>query len=356
MAGHAVLFDTNNALTRKKWAKELYRVILPATEFNDLVGSGSNSIIEMRTDLGKGEGDNIKFGIRLPLVADGVVGTDTVEGNEEKLRFRNFSVTIEEINKAVDTGGRMDEQRIPYSLMEEGKNGLQDWWADFLSNYVFSVLCGDTSYKVSGVTFAQANVAPDAGHLLRVNDVATDAAMTAADTMDLTFLDRMKQIAEAPILTGTYTAADKQYKVRPIKIGGKDYYRVILHTLVFDKLRQNMNAGQWGDLLRSAGKLQQPNVEFEYNGLLVSKSNRIRPSSTNASVYNNILLGCQAAVFAWGGAGESKSSTMSFVPYTADAERYVMIRGGGILGCKKVTFEDVDFGVVVGRSWGERLT
>jgi N4-gp56 family major capsid protein len=356
MAGHPVLFATNDNLTRKKWAKELYRVILPATEFGDLVGSGSNSIIEMRTDLGKGEGDTVTFGIRLPLVEGPIVGTNTVEGNEEKLRFRNFSVTIEELNKAVDTGGKMDQQRIPYNLLEEGKNGLQDWWADWLSNYVFSVLCGDASYTVGGATFAQANVAPDAGHLLRVNDVATDATMTSADLMDLTFLDRLKQKAEVPVASGTYTAADKQYKVRPLKIGGKDYYRVILHPYVFDRLRQNMNIGQWGDLLRSANKLQVPNVEFEYNGLLVSKSLRIRPSATNGNVYNNILLGCQAAVFAWGGAGESKSTTMSFVPYTADAERYVMIRGGGILGCKKVTFDSIDFGVVVGRSWGEALT
>jgi N4-gp56 family major capsid protein len=356
MAGHAVLFSTNDNLTRKKWARELYRAILPATEFNDLVGSGSHSLIEMRTDLGKGEGDVVKFGIRLPLVGEGIVGTNTVEGNEEKLRFRDFSVTIEELNHAVDTGGKMDQQRIPYNLMEEGKNGLQDWWATNLSDYVFSVLCSDTTYQIAGVTFAQANTAPDTGHLVRVNDVATDATMTGADVMDLGFLDRMKQMAEVPISTGTYTAADKQYKVRPLKIGGKEYYRVILHPYVFDRLRQNMNVGQWGDLLRAANKLQVPQVEIEYNGLLISKSPRIRPSSTNANIYNNILLGCQAAVFAWGGAGESKSTTMSFVPYTADAERYVMIRGGGIFGCKKVVFDSVDFGVIVGRSWGEKLT
>ena len=73
----------------------------------------------MRTELAKGEGDLIKFGIRVPLTGTGIQGNDTVEGNEEKLIFKDFSVTIEELNHAVDTGGKMEEQRVPYNLMEK---------------------------------------------------------------------------------------------------------------------------------------------------------------------------------------------------------------------------------------------
>jgi N4-gp56 family major capsid protein len=348
MAAHDLIFLTNDGSTRKKWAKELYRAILKAVEFNDLVGTGPNSIVQLKTDLGKGEGDTITFTIRLPLSGEGVVGNKTVEGNEEKLRTRNFSMTIEELNHAVDTGGRMDQQRVPFDLMQEGKDGLQEWWTDKLSDYVFATLCGDTSYQIAGETFAQACEAPDSDHLLRVNDVASDATMTAADMMDLSFLDRMKQLAEVP--TGT-----ECYRIRPLLIGGKKYFRVILHNYVFDRLRQNFNAGQWGDMLRSAQKLALPNIEFEYNGMLVSKSERIRVSSTNSAVYNNILLGAQAACFAWGGAGESKSSVMAFVPYEKDAKRYIMIRGGGIFGCKKTRFQSKDFGIITGRSYATKL-
>jgi N4-gp56 family major capsid protein len=348
MGSHDVLFLTNDGSTRKKWAKELYRVILKAVEFNDLIGTGTNSIIQLKNDLGKGEGDTITFTIRLPLTGEGVVGAATVEGNEEKLRTKNFSMTIEELNHAVDTGGRMDQQRVPFDLMQEGKDGLQEWWVDKLSDYVFSVLCGDTTYQIGGVTFAQANEAPDTDHLVRVNDVATDAAMTAADMMDLSFLDKMKQQAEVP--TGT-----DNFRFRPLIIGGKKYFRVILHNYVFDRLRQNFNVGQWGDMLRSAQKIGVPNVEFEYNGMLISKSERIRKSATNANVYNNIMVGAQAACFAWGGAGESKSSVMAFVPYEKDAKRYVMIRGGGIFGCKKTRFGGKDFAIITGRSYATKL-
>lgn len=350
MAGNPkTQFLTNDALTRKRWAKDLFSILLPATEFNDLTGTNTNSIIQLRTELAKGEGDLIKFGIRVPLTGTGIQGNDTVEGNEEKLIFKDFSVTIEELNHAVDTGGKMEEQRVPYNLMEEGKNGLQEWWADKLSTFAFAVLCGDTSFEmVTGKgDFGTAITAPDTNHHLKVNDVA-EASMTAADVLDLTFLDRMKQLAEVPN-TGCY-------KVRPLMIGGKKYFRVVLHTYVFDALRRNTNVGQWGDLLRSANKLAVPNVEIEYNGLLISKSERIRKVSGTTNVYRNLLLGAQAAVFAWGGAGESKSTTMAFVPYEKDAKRFVMVRGGGIFGMAKTRFNSADYGIITGSSWGERIS
>jgi N4-gp56 family major capsid protein len=330
----ATRFASNDALTRKKWARDLFSILLKGIEFNDLIGTSNQSIVQLKKDLGKGEGDEITFGIRLPLVGEGIVGYDTVEGNEEKMIFRNFKMTVEELNHAVDTGGKMEEQRIPYNLLQEGKDALQEWWQDKLSDMLFAQLCGDTTYTVAGKTFAQVPTAPDTYHHFKVNDVA-EASMTAADELDLSFLDRMKQAA-------------------PLNIGGKKFYRIILHNYVFDRLRQNMNVGQWGDLQRAAGKLALPNVEFEYNGMLVSKSERIRSLVSN--VYRNVLLGCQAAVMAWGGAGESKSTTMSFVPYTKDAERYVMIRGGGILGIKKVYFNSKDYGVITGASYATKLS
>jgi len=338
-------FATNDPLTRKKWAKDLFKIILPAVEYSYLVGTGSDSIVQLRTELGKGEGDKITFGIRLPLTGAGIVGRDTVEGNEEKLIFKDFDMTIEELNHAVDTGGKMDQQRIPWDLMTEGRNALQDWWVDKLSDLLINTLCGNTSFTIAGKTFAQACTVPTKH--LTVNDTA-EASITSADVMDLHFLDRMKQRAQMP------TAGTKERKVRPLKKGGKDYFRVILHTFVFDALRQNLNVGQWGDLLRAANKLQIPNVEFEYNGMLVTKSERISQSYTN--VYRNVLLGCQSATWAWGGAGESKGSVMAFVPYEKDAKRYVMIRGGGIFGVKKVVYQAEDYGVVTGSSYGAALT
>lgn len=352
MAEPLTRFLTNDPLTRKKWARDLFSIILPAVEFNSLVGSGSDSIVQMRKELGKGEGDEITFGIRLPLQGAGVVGDNTVEGNEEKLRFRNFKCTIEELNHAVDTGGRMEEQRVPYDLMKEGKEALQDWWTDKLSDYVINVLFSNSGFRVAGQEFAQPIMEPDALHHLVINSKANEAAITSDDTISLSFLDALKQRAEVP--------KDNAYKIRPMKVGGKNYFRVLMHNYTFEELRQNTNVGEWGDLLRAANKLQIPEVEIVYNGLMISRTERapvMVPHSADprAGAYRVALMGAQSAVWAWGGAGESKSTTMSFVPYTRDAERYVMVRGGGIWGCRKTRFEGMDFGIMTGSVWSAPL-
>lgn len=351
-------FLTNDNLTRKRWAKDLFAVMLPGIEFNYLVGKGTDAIVQMRTELGKGEGDQITFGIRLPLTGTGRVGDETVEGNEEKLKFRDFSCTIEELNHAVDTGGRMEEQRVPYNLMMEAKDGLSEWWQERLSELVINALVGNTSYSFCGrdmggsTPFGSAITAPTTEQHLFMNSKANEAALTSADTIDLSFLDALKQRAEVP--------STNCFKVRPLNMGGRKYFRVMMHNYAFDSLRQNTNVGQWGDLLRAAGKLKMPEVEIEYNGMLISKSERVprtvAGSDDYAGVYRTVLLGAQAGVWAWGGAGESKSTTMSFVPYTKDAERFVNVRGGGIFGIKKTVFTTSgDYGAIVGSHWADRI-
>lgn len=343
---------TNDAVTRKRWAKDLFAVVLPAVEFNDLVGTGADSIVQIRTELGKGEGDQITFGIRLPLVGEGIVGRDKVEGNEEQLRLRDFKMTIEELNHAVDTGGKMEEQRIPYNLMQEGKDGLQEWWADKLSDYVINVLAGNSAYRISGKVFANAIAEPDADHFVTPGGTA-EASLTVTDKMDLTFLDKLKQKAEIG------DPKNGIYKLRPIKRNGKNYYKVIMHNYVFDQLKANTNVAQWGDLVRAANKMAEPQVEIEYNGLLIIKSERMPKTvdlGSGAGIYRTVVLGCQAACWAWGGAGESKSSVMAFVPYTRDAQRFAMIRGGGIFGCQKTGFDGKDYGVITAATYGAPIS
>ena len=115
---------------------------------------------------------------------------------------------------------------------------------------------------------------------------------------------------------------------------------------------------QRGDLQRAANKLAEPNVEIEYNGMMIVKSERM-PKVVDlgatvplSGIFRTILVGCQAACWAWGGAGESKSSVMAFVPYTRDADRFLMVRGGGILGCKKTVFDGKDYGVITASTYG----
>jgi N4-gp56 family major capsid protein len=293
-------------------------------------------------------------------MGEGVVGRDKIEGNEEALRMRDFKMTIEELNHAVDTGGKIEEQRIPYNLMQEGKDGLQEWWSSKLSDYIINVLAGNSKFKIAGKDFGQAITEPDTDHFVTPAGVV-EAALDVTAKMDLVFLDKLKQQAE---IGDPYNGI---FKLRPLIKGGKKYFKVYMHNYVFDQLRMNTNVGQWGDLVRAANKLAEPQVEIEYNGLLICKSERmpkVVDLGSRSGIFRTVLLGAQAACWAWGGAGESKSSVMAFVPYARDAERFMMVRGGGIFGCKKVGFPvskggttDVkDYGCVVASTYGAPIS
>jgi len=144
---------------------------LPAVEYSALVGNNSDAAVHMRTELGKGEGDELTFGIFLPLTADPRVGQEEVEGYEEKLLTEDFSCTIEEVNKAVDTGGVMEAQRIPYDLVQKGKSLMADWWPSWLSDLLINTLVGNSAYRVGTHVFAQAITEPDSDHHMIVNDL-----------------------------------------------------------------------------------------------------------------------------------------------------------------------------------------
>lgn len=357
--------DTDNPLTRKRWAKDLFRVILPQVEYSDVVGTGPDSIIQSRTELGKGEGDKITFGIVLPLRGDAVIGRSPVEGTEEELQTRNFSITVEEMNKAVDTGGKMEQQRVPYDFLQIGKEALGKWWSSLLSDYVINMLIGNSDFKIAGEDFAQAITEPSTNHHLLMNDRSAESSIDSSDVINLSFLEGMKQRAEIPV----GTPQQNDFKVRPLQIKGKNYYVVYMHNYAFDLLRRNTNVNEWGDLARNARTLQEwgaPQAEIEYQGMLIKKTERIPcmyPDSSDSTgrtgVYRCVLCGAQAGVIAWGGAGESQGTTLSFVIYNKDAKRFVNVRAGGIWGAARVQFgpsgSKVDYGSVVGSGWASPL-
>ena len=102
----------------------------------------------MRDELTKGAGDRITVGLRLQLVGGGVVGDNTLEGNEEALSTYNDTILIDQLRHAVRSKGKMSEQRVPFSVRQESMDGLKDWWSDRIDTWFFNQACGFTAIRV----------------------------------------------------------------------------------------------------------------------------------------------------------------------------------------------------------------
>lgn len=183
-------YGVNDALAVKLWSKKLFQDALKATYASRFMGKTSASLLQIKDETSKGPGDRITYGLRMQLTGAGVQGDGTLEGNEEALTTYSDSVLIDQLRHAVRSGGKMSEQRIPFSVREEAKAGLQDWWAGRIDDWFFNQLAGYTAQADTRYTGNQAATAPSTNRKLFAGATATDVGQGASDIFNLNLIDK----------------------------------------------------------------------------------------------------------------------------------------------------------------------
>src|SRR5262249_54129297 len=135
-------YGTNDPLAVTLWSKVLLREVLKNTWAQKFMGEDENSVIQIKDETQRSQGDKITFGLRMQLSGNGVLGDGTLEGMEESLTTYSDAVIIDQLRHAVRSKGKMSEQRIPFSVREEAMSGLADWWADRIDFSFFNQACG----------------------------------------------------------------------------------------------------------------------------------------------------------------------------------------------------------------------
>src|SRR6267378_1091201 len=147
-------YGVNNALAVKLWAKKLAHESLKETFIFKFIGDDENSVIQIKEETSKSPGDRITVGLRMQLSGDG-----TLEGNEEALTTYSDNVLIDQLRHAVRSAGKMSEQRVPFSVREESRMGLQDWYAGRMDAAFFNQVGGNTAQADTRYTGSNATVA-----------------------------------------------------------------------------------------------------------------------------------------------------------------------------------------------------
>lgn len=337
-------YGVNNALAVKLWSKRLIREALKATFVSKFMGEGDTELIQIKTETSKGPGDQITFGLRMQLTGDGVAGDGTLEGNEEALVTYSDALIINQLRHAVRSGGKMSEQRVPFSVRDEALSGLRDWWAGRLDTWFANQITGYTVQSDTRYTGMTATIAPTTAQLL-IQGQATEGALTSADTYSLAIIDHAVNLAK------TLTPV-----IRPIMDNGKPYYVAFLHPNQVRSMRTNTNTGEWADIQKAAmtGGDVSDNPIFTgalgiYNGVILHEWTRLPNAvSAGAAVANtkrSVLCGAQAAVFATG--ENSSNSQPNWYEQLFDYGNKLGVAGGMIAALKKTVFNSADFGTIV---------
>jgi N4-gp56 family major capsid protein len=338
-------YGVNHNMAVKLWSRKLFEDALKTCWMSKFIGKSSDSAIQMLTDTQKGPGDRIRVGLRMQLSGAGIEGDSTLEGNEEALSVYTDDLLINQLRHAVRSQGKMSEQRIPFSVREEARQGLTDWWSDRIDTALFNQLAGNTGQTDTRYTGHNATIAPTsstnwvfANGSLGVSNETQVASASASNIFKLSMIDALVEKAKT-----------NSPMIRPIKVDGKDKYLMFLHPYQVTDLRQNTNSGQWLDINKAVyqgSKASNPIYDGslgEYNGVILHESTRV-PTVTSG-VYRAIFMGSQAGVIGFGQDGSPNKA--SWHEELFDYGNQLGVEAGMIWGAKKAVFNSADFGVIV---------
>jgi N4-gp56 family major capsid protein len=341
------VFGVNDPLAVKLWSKRLIREALKATFIFQFAEESDDAMVQIREETEKSAGDRITIGLRMQLTGDGTLGDGTLEGNEEALVTFSDNLFIDQLRHAVRSGGKMSEQRVPFSVREEGLAGLRDWWAGRLDQAMANQLAGNTLVTDVRYTGNQAAVGPSSNNLIIQGGYANEQSITSTDVFNLNLIDRAS--ARAKTLTPV---------IRPLRLGREPVYVAFLHNYQVYSLRTATAVGQWLDIQKAAmtgGEIDDnpllTGALGKYNNVILHEWSRLPNAISSASglaVANTkraLFAGAQAGAFALGMGHEIDRP--AWVEQLFDYGNQLGVSAGLIYGLKKLVYNAQDFGTIV---------
>jgi N4-gp56 family major capsid protein len=345
----------------KLWSRRTFREALKSTSVSKFFGTTTDSLIQILDEANKGPGDRITTILRMQLNGAGIIGDNTLEGQEEALTTYTDNIFIDQLRHAVRSAGRVTEQRIPFSIREEIQLGLSDWWQDRISTWFFNQACSNTAVTDTRFSGLQSVAPADTAHNFIAGTGFTGGANSAAllsdtvsDRMQLSLIDMA--VAQAKTISPM---------IRPLMIDGAQRYVMFLHPYQVKDLRVTTGTGTWQDIQKAAlmGGQYSDNALFTgalgmYNNVILHEDPRVPLVSdfSGTAIANTraaVLCGAQAATLAFGrGYGlNGTNQILTWVEEKFDFENQFGVAAGLVGGMKKSVYNGMDFGTIRVGTW-----
>jgi N4-gp56 family major capsid protein len=357
--------DTRAAsgLTPEVWDDEFFVEYISGIQlFSSLMGTGPNSIIQVKEKIGKGTGDSVNFALVNRLTNDATVDSEILEGNEEDMASRSFNVQIHKYRNAVRIP-EMEEIKSAIDLRQAGREVLMAWAQEHTRDRYIRALesINGTAYASASESTKDAWLVDNADRVLfgaaTSNNSSNDHSASLAnidstnDKLTPDALSLMKRLA-------LKKRTDGAPKVRPVRDpgNGRRYFTALAHPLCFRDLKLNstITAAQREVSLEMENSRLFEGGDILWDGIIVKE---LDDASTLEDVGNGSidvgrvhLLGAQALATAYGKRWRSRTKEFDY------GDKYG-IAVDGIYDCAKMQFgkstssdtgDLVDHGVVTG--------
>jgi N4-gp56 family major capsid protein len=247
--------DTSAAtgLTVQQWDDKFFKEYFQENRFKSEMGTSENSIIHVK-EFGAEKGKTMTWALVNRLTGTGVTGSSTLEGNEEDMDSRSFTIDIVKRRHAVRVSDQ-EEQYSAIGLRNAAKMVLKDWAVENTRDRIITAM-----HQINGVDYASATEAQKdawlddntdrvlfgavqsnlstsspAGGATYDHSASLAAVDSSADVFSTSIASVMKRMA----LTATP-------RVRPIRSTstGRRYYVAYCHPYVFRDLKSDTTLQQ----------------------------------------------------------------------------------------------------------------
>lgn len=329
------------ALQVEQWEDKFFTEYLHDGGFKPLMGKSENSVIQVKEQPGKGNGDKITIQLINRLTNAAVTGTSTLEGNEEDMSQRSFSITVNKRRNAVRIP-EMSEVQSAISLRDAARATLLDWSMEDTRDLVIEALGSINGVAFPSSTEAQRDAwlvdnadrtvfgAYAKGGSAGGTDMSADLAQldTTSDLFTFDRLDDMVLVAK--------TASPK---IRPMRDGGngKRYYVAFAHPAAFKDLRDSLDTNVLAQtVVQMEGSKLFEGGDIMWNGVIVKETDNLPVyinlgASATTEVTPVYLCGAQAIGVAYANRWRSKTEMFDY------GDKYG-VAIDGIYGVEKIQF------------------
>ena len=213
------------------WSRDFWRVARNMSFINQFAGSGNNAMVQRISELTQSEkGARAVLTLLADMTGDGIVGDNTLEGNEESLRAFDIVVTIDQLRFANRLSGRLADQKSVVNFREHSRDALAYAMADRMDQLAFLTLSGigynlknngglrasmNSGQNLNDLEFSSAVSAPTSNRHRRVDAtsglVAGDVtALEAADKLSYKTIVDLKAYAKDNYIRGLRGAGNDE--------------------------------------------------------------------------------------------------------------------------------------------------
>lgn len=339
---------------KKVWSRDVWHQARNNAFISKFVGTGKNALIQRITELTKSEkGDKAVVTLVPDTEGDGVVGDNTLVGNETQIKAYDDTITIDQLRNAHINTGKMNDQKTVVNFRSEAKDQLSYWLGDRMDQLAFLTMSGvgyqytntgalrpvlATGRNLKDLAFAADVSAPTSERFFRVAgtglEVGDTTKVTAGDTLGYRHIVQLQALA-------------KERYMRGVKgNGNSEVFHMFLHPLAMAALKLDADflanaryAGVRGD----SNSLFAGGDSFVVDGVMIhefrhvfTNKNAATKWGTGSNVVGTRALFCGAQALAFVDLGDGEWDERDHFDYGNTQG----IAYGKIFGMKKPLFKD----------------